>query len=56
MSAFDAERLTMGVRDDAVFRGADDTNNVTVWHDFETLAKARKFAGSDHLKQVMKHA
>jgi hypothetical protein len=27
-----------------------------VWHDFETLAKAKKFAGSDHLKEVMKHA
>jgi hypothetical protein len=53
---FDAERRTMGVKDDAVFRSADDSDNVTVWHDFETLAKAKKFAGSDHLKEVMKHA
>jgi hypothetical protein len=54
--AFDAERRTMGVKDDAVFRSADDTENVTIWHDFETLAKAKKFAGSQHLKDAMKHA
>jgi hypothetical protein len=39
-----------------VFQTAGDPTDVTVWHDFETLAKAKKFAGSQHLKDVMKHA
>jgi hypothetical protein len=42
------------VKGDAVFQTAGDPTDVTVWHDFETLAKAKKFAGSQHLKDVMK--
>ena len=53
---FDAERRTMGVKGAAVFQTAGDPTDVTVWHDFETLAKAKHFAGSQHLKDVMKHA
>ncbi len=54
--AFDAERKTMGVRGDAVFQAADNPNNVTAWHDFETMASAQAFAGSERLKQVMTDA
>ena len=55
-SAFDKERRTMGVKRHAVFRAVTNPKNVTVFHDFTTLAKARKFAGSRRLRQVMKAA
>ena len=35
---FDAERRAMGVVNDNVFRNAEDEHEVTVTHDFETLA------------------
>ncbi len=53
---FDAERSGMGVVGDAVFTAADDPNDVTVWHDFETLESARDFAGSERLREVMSGA
>ncbi len=54
--AFDAERRDLGVRGDAVFQCADNPNDVTVWHDFETLEAAQTFAGSERLREVMKDA
>jgi hypothetical protein len=50
---FDGERKGMGVVGDAVFRSADDPNDVTAWHDFETLQSAHDFAGSERLREVM---
>ena len=35
--AFAEERTAMGVQGDAVFQSADNPNDVTAWHDFETL-------------------
>ncbi|MBA5778571.1 cyclase [Stappia sp. F7233] len=46
-------RDEMGVTADAVYRGAEDANDVTVTHDFDTLDAARTFAGSEFLKQKM---
>ena len=51
--AFDAERRGMGVRGDAVFQAAEDANDVTAWHDFESLESARTFVESDRLRAVM---
>ena len=53
---FDDERKGMGVAGDAVFASADDPNDVSVWHDFETLQSARQFAGSARLRKVMSAA
>ncbi|NIM49398.1 MAG: cyclase [Gemmatimonadales bacterium] len=50
---FDQERKGMGVAGHAVFQSAHDANDVTVWHDFETLESARAFAESKRLREVM---
>lgn len=54
--AFDDERKTLGVVGDAVFQLSDDANDVTAWHDFETLESAKKFAESTRLRDVMSEA
>lgn len=53
---FDGERKGMGVVGDAVFQSADDPNDVTAWHDFETLQSARDFVESERLREVMSAA
>ena len=55
-NAFNKERRKMGVKRHAVFRAVANPRDVTIFHDFETLTKARKFVGSRRLKQVMKAA
>jgi hypothetical protein len=50
---FDEERRGMGVAGDAVFQSADDPNDVTAWHDFQTLESARAFLESARLREVM---
>ena len=35
------------------FQSVDDPNDVTVWHDFSTLDKAKTFTSSSRLKEVM---
>jgi hypothetical protein len=54
--SFDDERQEMGVVDHGVFNSAEDPNDVTVWHDFETLEAAREFAESKRLREVMSEA
>jgi hypothetical protein len=54
--AFHDTEVTMGVLADAVYRAADNPNDVTVTHDFDSLAAAQAFAGSDELKTAMKGA
>jgi len=53
---FDAERAKMGVVAHAVFRSVDNANEVTVWHDFATGERAKAFASSERLKNVMRGA
>ncbi len=53
---FDDERTGMGVARDAVFQSATDSNDITVWHDFETLDAAQSFVESDRLREVMASA
>jgi hypothetical protein len=54
--AFDGERKGMGVIGDGVYKSASDPNDVTVWHDFQTLQSAREFVGSERLREVMDSA
>jgi len=54
--AFADEREGMGVRGAAVFQAADDPNDITAWHDFETLESARSFVESERLREVMSAA
>lgn len=53
---FDGERSGMGVTGHAVYRAADNGNDITAYHDFATLDAAQAFAGSDRLKEVMQGA
>lgn len=53
---FDAERIGMGVSGHAVFQSVDDPNNVTVWHDFETLEAAQAFMSSARLLEIMERS
>lgn len=53
---FDEERKGMGVKGQAVFQAVDDPNDVTAWHDFETMDDARSFADSDRLGEAMERA
>ena len=54
--AFDATRKKMGVRAAAVFRGAIDPNEVTIWHDLDTLVAAQALVKSPELAAAMKNA
>jgi quinol monooxygenase YgiN len=54
--AFDAERKTMGVTGHGVYQADGNPNDVTVYHEFENMEKAKTFAGSPRLKEVMKSA
>jgi len=53
---FDNERAGMGVREHGVFQAVDDPNDVTVFHDFDSLQAARDFMESARLKEVMEGA
>ena len=53
---FDEERSGMGVTGHAVFQAVDDANDVTLWHDFESMESARAFMESARLKEVMEGA
>ena len=52
--AFDKERATMGVSGHAVYRSLAKPNEITVSHDFSNISKAKAFASSPRLKEVMK--
>jgi quinol monooxygenase YgiN len=57
--AFDAFAPTArksGAINGAVYRSADNANDVTVTHDFHSVAKAKAFAASPELKAAMEKA
>ena len=54
--AFDATRRGLGVRNDAVFCGAENAEDVTIWHDFDDMAAAGAFLDSPELKSAMEQA
>lgn len=53
---FNDERATMGVVDHEVFQALEDPNDVTIWHDFETLESATRFMESPRVREVMEAA
>ncbi len=53
---FDAERQTMGVVSHGVYQTAENPNNVTIYHEFDSMDAARSFASSDRLREVMSEA
>jgi len=55
-NTFDEERRGMGVVEHAVYRAVTKPNEVTVSHDFVNLNKAKAFAASRRLREVMKGA
>ena len=42
-----------GVRAEAVYRGVDDPNDVTVTHDFDDAQAAKAFLGRTELREAM---
>ena len=57
--AFDAFAPTqkkLGVVSTSVYRSADDANDVTVIHDFQSVEKAKAFAASPELKAAIEKA
>lgn len=54
--AFDAERKTMGVTGHGVYQADGDPNDVTVYHHFDRMDRAKAFACSSRLKEVMAKA
>ncbi len=57
--AYDAFRPTqqqLGVTSEAVYRAADNPNDVTVTHDFASMEAAQAFAGSAELRAAMEDA
>jgi hypothetical protein len=54
--SIDADRPSAGVTGHAVYRGTDDGNDVTGWHDFGTAEQAQAFAASPLLHDAMKNA
>ena len=57
--AFDAFAPTqkkLGVIGSAVYRSADNANDVTVIHDFRSVEKAKAFAAAPELKAAMEKA
>jgi hypothetical protein len=51
--SFDNERQGLGVAGHAVYQSTDNANEVTVWHDFDSLESARAFVESERLREVM---
>ena len=57
--AFDAFAPTqkkLGVISSGVYQSADDANDVTVVHDFRSVAQAKAFAASPELRAAMEKA
>lgn len=53
---FEPARKSMGVTGHAVYQLVDDPNDVTAYHDFDSLEAAQAFAGSDELRNAMQNA
>jgi hypothetical protein len=52
----DFDRKSLGATAHAVYQNPDDPSDITVTHDFDTLATAKAFAESDELREVMGRA
>ncbi|HYM15096.1 MAG TPA: cyclase [Dehalococcoidia bacterium] len=54
--AFNPRRSELGVKAHAIYRAADDPNDVTVTHEFAALEAAKSFASSEDLHGAMGRA
>jgi hypothetical protein len=54
--AFDEERTSMGVTGHGVYQMDGDPRQVTIYHHFDSMDAAKKFADSARLKEVMSKA
>jgi hypothetical protein len=53
---FQPKARTLGVQSDAVYQAIDNPNDITVTHEFATVAAAQAFAGSAELRAAMHDA
>jgi len=55
--AFEPARIKLGAQGHAVYREVDDGNDVTVWHDFNSLEAAKAFANdrTRHTQSQLRH-
>ena len=53
---FQPKGVELGVKSAAVYQAADNPNDVTVTHDFDTVETARSFAQAEGLKNAMRDA
>jgi len=54
--SFEAARQSLGVRGEAIFRGAPNANEVTIWHDFDSVEAAQAFMDAPPLAAAMEEA
>jgi hypothetical protein len=54
--AFGPTQKTLGVQDQAVYQAIDNPNDITVRHEFASLAAAQAFGGSPELGAAMHDA
>ena len=54
--SFGPVQKQMGVKAQAVYQSADDPNDVTVTHEFDTLEEARAMVNSTDLREKMREA
>jgi hypothetical protein len=50
---FDAKRRSMGVTTDGVYQLANNPNDLTIYHEFDSMDAAKAFAASSELHEAM---
>jgi hypothetical protein len=53
---FDATRRSMGVTSDGVYQLEGNPNDVTIYHEFDSMDTAKAFAASSELREAMGQA
>ena len=53
---FDAQRRSMGVTSDGVYQLDGNPNDITAYHEFNSMDAAKAFAGSNELREAMGRA
>jgi hypothetical protein len=52
----DAQRRSMGVTSDGVYQLDGNPNDITAYHEFDSMDAAKAFAGSNELREAMGRA
>lgn len=53
---FDSVRPSFNVKSHGVYQGDGNPNDITIYHEFDSMDDAKKFAASDELKAAMQKA